>query len=142
MYSGFGECWNAKNIVRNISEGVQELHVSYGDSVEENASTIEIVRQFPNVFLNTAWMQIISPLAFKQFMKECLIGIPTSKILTYGCDEFNVLNSCACAEIYRDYMAEVLAELVDENRMTEKEAIFIANLVSRENVYDHWKLKI
>lgn len=66
------------------------------------------------------------------------LWVPSNKIIGFGCDEFNVLNSCACAEIYRDLMAEVLTELVDENRMTEKDAIFYANRVSRENVYDHW----
>lgn len=101
----------------------------------------EIARQFPNVYLNTTWMQIISPIAFKDYMKEWALWVPTKKILGYGCDEFNVLNSCACAEIYRDLMSEVLAELTEEGRMTEKDAIFYANRVSRENVYDHWKLK-
>lgn len=101
----------------------------------------EIVRQFPNVYLNTTWMQNLSPLAFKKYMKELALWVPSNKILAYGCDEFNVLNSVACAPIYRDLMSEVLAELVNEKRLTEKEAIFYANRVSHDNVYDHWHLE-
>ena len=100
----------------------------------------ELARQFPNVFLNTTWMQMISPLAFKNYMKEWLLWVPTNKILGFGSDEFTPLNSCACADIYRDLMAEVLSELTEEERMTEKDAVHAAELVSSQNVYSHWKL--
>lgn len=101
----------------------------------------EIVRQFPNVYLNTTWMQTLSPMAFKRYMKELANFVPCNKIFAFGCDEFNALNSAACADIYRDLMAEVMAELVDEGRLNEKEVLFYAKRVSHDNVYDYWNLK-
>lgn len=101
----------------------------------------EMARIFENVYINAAWMQIISPEAFKKFMKEWLLQVPTNKILAFGCDEFNPLNTCACADIYRDLMAQVLAEMVEENLITEADAIYMAQRVSRDNVLEHWNIK-
>lgn len=101
----------------------------------------EMARIFNNVFINTSWMQIISPESFKRFMKEWMLQVPINKILGFGCDEFSPLNTSACADIYRDLMAQVFAEMVEENLITEKDAIYMAQRVSRDNVLEHWNIK-
>lgn len=100
----------------------------------------EMVREFPNLYLNVTWHQLLSPRDFIQYMRELALWVPTNKIMGYGSDEFNVLNGTATAEIYRDYMARVLAGLVYDGDMTEKEAVFFANRVSRENAKEFFRL--
>lgn len=100
----------------------------------------EMTREFPNLKLNVTWMQLLSPIEFIQYMEKLALWIPSNKIIGYGSDELTVLNSCATAEMYRDYMAKVLSDLTTNGYMTEKDAIFFANRVSRENAVEHFKL--
>lgn len=100
----------------------------------------EMVREYPNLTLNVTWNQMLSPRDFINYMTELAMWVPINKIMGYGSDEFNVLNGCASAEIYRDYMARVLADLVTSGDYTEKDAIFFANRVSRENAKELFKI--
>ena len=100
----------------------------------------EMVREFPNLKVNVTWLQMLSPRAFIDYMEELALWVPANKVIGYGSDELTVLNSCACAEIYRDYMARIMADLVNSGDMTEQDVIYFANRVSRENAIDHFKL--
>ncbi|OUO37932.1 amidohydrolase family protein [Flavonifractor sp. An306] len=101
----------------------------------------EMARSMDNVWINTTWLQILSPVAYKQFMKEWLLQIPINKIFGFGSDELNPLSTCACADVYRELCAQVFAELVEDNLLSEKEALFMIQRISKDNVYDHWNLK-
>lgn len=101
----------------------------------------EMARSLDNVCINTTWLQILSPVAYKHFMKEWLLQIPVNKIFGFGSDELNPLSTCACADVYRELATQVFAELVEEKFLTEKEALFMIQRISRDNVYDHWNLK-
>lgn len=98
-----------------------------------------MVREFPNLYLNVTWMQLLSPREFMPYMEKLALWIPTNKIIGYGSDELTVLNSCA-AEMYRDYMARILANLTVSGDLSEKDAIYFANRVSRENEKEHFHL--
>ena len=100
-----------------------------------------MARSMDNVWINTTWLQILSPVAYKQFMKEWLLQIPINKIFGFGSDELNPLSTCACADVYRELCAQVFAELVEDNLLSEKEALFMIQRISKDNVYDHWNLK-
>ena len=100
----------------------------------------EMVREYPNLKVNVTWLQLLSPRDFISYMEQLPMWIPINKILGYGSDELTVLNSCVAAEMYRDYMARVLADLVESGDMTEKDVILYANLISRENAKEHFNL--
>jgi hypothetical protein len=95
---------------------------------------------FPNVYINMSWLDILSPLSYKTFLRDWLKGVPINKIFAYGADQFSVLLTVSCADRVRDFVAEVLADLVAEGEMTEDDALFAADCILRKNAWEHWKL--
>jgi uncharacterized protein len=112
------------------------LHAGYPWTRELGA----IAQIFGNVYINMAWLNILSPVSYKQFLLDWLKGIPINKIHAYGADQFAMPLTCACAKIVRDLVAEVLAGLVAEDEMTEDDALFVADCILRKNAWEHWKL--
>lgn len=96
---------------------------------------------FPNVYINMSWLDILSPQSYKQFLRDWLTGIPLNKIFAYGADQFTMLLTCACAERVRNFVAEVLTDLVADGEMSEAQALFAADCILRKNAWDHWKLE-
>lgn len=101
----------------------------------------ELARIFPNVFVNAAWMDTLSPLAFKESIKEWITYIPINKIFAFGSDQFGAFLTYASAENARDLVAEVLTELIEENRLTEKDAMFAAKRIMHDNVIEYYEKK-
>ena len=113
------------------------LHASYPYMRELGA----LVKLFPNVYINTAWFEVLSPRAAKQFLWEWITSIPTNKILAFGGDHHCVLLSCAYAELVRDNLAELLATEVSEGHMSEDAALDVARSLLRENAWEHFQLQ-
>lgn len=99
-----------------------------------------IAHVFPNVHINASWLDILSPQSYKSFMKDWLTGIPHNKIFAYGADQYNPLLVPAIASRVRDFLSEVLSELIVEGNMSEDEALFAADCILRKNANDYWKL--
>lgn len=114
------------------------LHAGYPWTRE--LSTITHI--FPNVFLNMSWLDILSPESYRLFLKDWLTGAPPlNKVFAYGADQFTMLLTVACAERVRDFVADVLADLVSEGKMSEDQALFSADCLLRKNAWEHWKLE-
>lgn len=113
------------------------LHASYPYMGELTA----LVKLFPNVYMNTAWFELLSPLAAKQYLREWISSIPINKIFAFGGDQLNVLLSCAYAELVRDNLAEILTTEVTEGKMTEDYALTIADCLLRKNAWEYFKLE-
>lgn len=101
-----------------------------------------IAHLFPNVYINCSWLDILSPEAFRLFLKDWLVGAPPlNKIFAFGADQFTMLLTIACAERVKDFVADVLTDLVAERKMTEDDALFSADCILRKNAWEHWKLE-
>jgi hypothetical protein len=113
------------------------LHVSYPYMRELTA----MVKLFPNVFINMAWFDLLSPRATRQYLREWLSSVPTNKIFAFGGDQSNVLLSCADAEMVKDIVAESLVAEVTEGAMTEDQALEVATCLLRTNAWEYFKLE-
>lgn len=100
-----------------------------------------ITHIFANVYINMAWFNILSPLSYKEFLRDWLRGIPINKIHAYGADQFSMPLTCAVAKTVRDLVTEVLADLVAVGEMTEDDALFVADCILRKNAWENWKLE-
>lgn len=100
----------------------------------------ELARIFPNVYVNAAWMDTLSPMAFKDSMKEWLTYIPLNKIIAFGSDQFGVFLTYASAENFRDLMAGVFAELYEEGWMNREEIRFAEKRIFHDNVLELYNL--
>lgn len=113
------------------------LHASYPYMGELAALT----KLFPNVYINMAWFDILSPRAAKQYLREWITSVPLNKVFAFGGDQVSVLLSCAYAETVRDNLAQVLADEVAEGNMTEERALEIATYLLEENVWEYFRLQ-
>lgn len=113
------------------------LHASY-PYMRELAALAQL---FPNVHINTAWFEILSPRAAKLFLWEWITSIPTNKVFAFGGDHKCMLLSCAYAELVRDNLAEILANEVAAGNMTEGIALDVAARLLRENAWEHFRLE-
>ncbi|MBI4830785.1 MAG: amidohydrolase family protein [Candidatus Lindowbacteria bacterium] len=87
---------------------------------------------FPNVYLDTCWLPLISYTSFKRALGEWLSYVPLGKILWGG--------DCGCAEgIYgavymiRQALSEVLAEKIEDGLFDEDLALKIAKAILHDN---------
>lgn len=87
---------------------------------------------FPNVYLDTCWLPLISYAGFKNALSEWLSYVPAGKFLWGG--------DCGCAEgIYgavymmRQGLAEVLAEKIRDGLFDEEFALTVANGILHDN---------
>jgi predicted TIM-barrel fold metal-dependent hydrolase len=87
---------------------------------------------FPNVYLDTCWLPLISYTSFKNALSEWLCYVPAGKFLWGG--------DCASAEgIYgavhmaRHGLAEVLAEKIEAGLLDEDYALYVARAFLHDN---------
>lgn len=113
------------------------LHASYPYMRELTA----LVKLFTNVHINPSWLEILSPRAAKQYLREWITSVPTNKIFGFGGDQFSVFLSCAYAEMVRDNLAEILADEVAEGTMSEEQALDVAVCMLRENAWGYFRLQ-
>ncbi len=99
-----------------------------------------LAKNFPNVFIDMCWAQIISPYYSERYLHEWLETVPANKIMAYGGDELTVEAAYAHSVMARRVVAKVLIEKVANGYITETEAINIANRILRENAMEIFKL--
>ena len=87
---------------------------------------------FPNVYLDTCWLPLISYASFKKAFGEWLCYVPAGKFLWGG--------DCASAEgvygavyMMQRGLAEVLAEKIEEGVMDEDYALYVARSFLHDN---------
>jgi predicted TIM-barrel fold metal-dependent hydrolase len=90
-------------------------------------------KTFPNVYLNMSWIHIISPYGARSDLREWLEMVPTNKIIAFGDDLQHVEAVYGHAQMARDTFALVLAQMVEEHRLTEEEAIAVARAALCDN---------
>jgi len=113
------------------------LHASYPYMRELTA----LVKMFPNVCINTSWLDILAPRAAKAYLREWISSVPTNKIHAFGADQVSILLSCAYAEMVRDNLSEVLTDEVTEGNLSEDEAIGIATRWLHDNAWEFFMLQ-
>jgi len=102
---------------------------------------ISVAKQYTNAYVDMCWSWIISPIAAKDFLKKYLVTAPANKVLTFGGDYIPVEPVLGHAIIARMGIAQALAELVEENWISQKDALVLADAVMHENARQIFNLK-
>lgn len=92
-----------------------------------------LAKTFPNVYLDMAWLHIISPHTAREALYQWLDTVPANKILGFGGDYVFVEGSYGHSVIARDNVARVLTMKVEDGDLTLEEAITLAKRILREN---------
>ena len=85
-----------------------------------------LAKGWSNIFLNMDWIHAISPEGSKDALREWLRMVPYNKIIAYGDDVAHVEVAFGALVIARQNVASVLAALIQEDSITESEAMDIA----------------
>ncbi len=99
-----------------------------------------LAKNFPNVFIDMCWTQIISPYYSERYLHEWLETVPANKIMAFGGDYQHVESVYAHSVMARRVVSKVLIEKVANGYITEREAIDIANRILRDNAMEIFKL--
>lgn len=90
-------------------------------------------KHYPNVYLNMAWMYVISMAASRQILAEWIDLVPRSRIIGFGSDVGSPELIYSHLLMARACMADVLADKVERDYLSRREALAIARATFRDS---------
>ena len=99
-----------------------------------------LAKYFPGVYLNMAWMHIISPAQARAALSEWLDLVPNTKIFGFGGDYRIVEKVYGHLKMARQNIARVLAEKVQEGSFSRAEASLVARRLMFDNPNQFYRL--
>jgi len=90
-------------------------------------------KHYPNVWLNMAWMYIVSMAASRQVLSEWIDLVPGHRILGFGSDVIFPEMILGHLIMARSCVADVLAEKVEKDFLSRDEALSLAKRMFRDN---------
>jgi uncharacterized protein len=94
-----------------------------------------VALKYPNVWLDSVWMPVLSYTTGKRAYKEWLDMISSNRIL-WGSDMFTVEGTYGTTIYTRQCIYEALAEKVLDNELREDDAVRIGRQILRENALE------
>ena len=101
--------------------------------------TMMLAKSYPNVFMDMAWMHIISPEIAKNALNTWIDMVPKNKIMGFGGDYFVPEKVYGHLSMAKENICRALSEKVAEGALTETEACsWVEHLLFKnaEKVYD------
>lgn len=98
-----------------------------------------LARSFPNVFLDFAWLPILSPAVARRCLSEWLQLVPANKLM-HGADVNTAEEVYAVTKRVRSLLGDVLGGMVASGYIKERNAIAIARGILRDNAKAAYKL--
>lgn len=111
------------------------MHIGYPYQNE----FIAIAKHYPNVSIDMCWAWAINPVASVRFLKEFILGVPSSKIFTFGGDYVTVEPIYGHACIARLGIAEALSQLVAEKWISVEETRDLIERIMRGNALSYFR---
>ncbi|MCJ8328656.1 MAG: amidohydrolase family protein [Lentisphaeria bacterium] len=105
------------------------MHISYPYDDE----ILSIAKHFPNVWVDMCWAWSINPQVSAQFLRSFIHSVPINKLFGFGGDVFDPFTSVAFSHQTRKWLNWALQQEVDENLLTETEAIHIVQRILQDN---------
>jgi uncharacterized protein len=90
-------------------------------------------KHYPNVWLNMAWMYVVTMAGSRQTLSEWLDLVPAERILGFGSDVFHPEFIYAHLVMARSCLADVLAEKVERDFLSESAALSLVPKLLHDN---------
>ena len=90
-------------------------------------------KYFRNVYIDLAWIYVISPSFSERYLHEWLEMVPVSKIMAFGGDYLNVENTYGHLLFAKQIISRVLVDKVKTGYFSESEAKDIALMILHDN---------
>ena len=98
-------------------------------------------KHYPNVWLNMAWMYVITMEGSRQSLSEWIDLVPADRILGFGSDVHFPEMIYGHLLMARSCIADVLAEKVEKDFLSEEVALDLVHKMLRENPTGLYSLK-
>ena len=95
-----------------------------------------LAKNFQNVYIDMAWLHVLSPAASRRALSEWLDTVPANKIIGFGGDYRVVEGVYGHVMMARENIAHTLAEKVEYDGYTIEEASFLAERLLRGNALE------
>lgn len=92
-----------------------------------------LAKTFPNVYLDLAWLHLISPYVAREALSEWIDTVPSNKILGFGGDYVFVEGSYGHSIIARQNVSRILIQKVENGDLKLEYAKSLAKKILREN---------
>ena len=99
----------------------------YGDEL------VALAKHFPNVWVDLCWAWSIDPYAARDFVRRMIHAVPSSKLFAFGGDTSWPNAAVAYAGQARRWLGRALQAEIDEDLLTEREAMAVARRLMRAN---------
>jgi len=112
------------------------MHISYPYTQEVTA----LAKHFSNAFVDLCWAWSIDPFTSMDFVRRFIHTAPINKLFGFGGDCFWPTRGVAYCIQMRQWITRSLQAEVDEDLLSEAEAIRVADRLLRENQIDVFDL--
>ena len=92
-----------------------------------------LAKTFPNVYLDLAWLHLVSPHVAREALSEWIDTVPSNKILGFGGDYVFVEGSYGHSIIARENVSRVLIQKIENGELKFEQAKSLAKKILREN---------
>ncbi len=107
------------------------MHNSYPYGEE----LIAVAKHFPNVWVDMCWAWSIDPYSAADFLRRFLHAVPVNKLFAFGGDSSAPTSTVAYSIQARRWLAKTLAQAVDDDDLSESQAVSVAERIMRDNQY-------
>lgn len=105
------------------------MHIAY----PYNDELVALAKHYPNVWADLCWAWSIDPFSSSDFVRRFIHAAPSNKIFGFGGDTGWPTSSTAYAIQARRWLTRALQAEVDENLLSESQAIDVATRLMRKN---------
>jgi predicted TIM-barrel fold metal-dependent hydrolase len=123
---------NPMNLVDAIEGNPNTKFILFHGGYPWVGETGVIVMRFRNVWVDACWLPTLSYTMAKRAFQEWLDAFPSDRIM-WGADTVHAESIYAATKLFRQCLAEALAEKVDRGELREDQAMHIGRQVLREN---------
>ncbi|MGQ9454242.1 MAG: amidohydrolase family protein [Armatimonadota bacterium] len=113
------------------------MHINYPYQDE----LIAVCKHYANAYADMCWAWIINPTACVRFLKEFLMAVPATKILTFGGDYRMVETVVGHAAVARQGIAQAISELMEEGWLLEKDVEYVVRRIMVDNARELFKIR-
>ena len=129
------ETSNPMNLVNVIKANRKTKFILFHGGFPWVGESGMIALKYPNVWLDSVWMPVLSKTMGKRAYKEWLDMISSNRIM-WGSDLFTIEGTYGTTVYTRDCITEALAEKVVDKELSEKDAERIGRQILRENALE------
>ena len=90
----------------------------YHLGIPNTRTAVQIIKNFPNAYMNLCWAHIVAPEMLIQTMKEAIDMVPMNKIFAFGADYVRVIEKVyGHLQIAKENISIILGDRVDQGQM-------------------------